>query len=228
MLDAKLKIRKLLNDMPDPGRPMPMAEPALVMGISDAELFHQGCKEYCAVFEELLDAVCEVDPGLIPEFDVPKPKTKEAAAGTIYSFPVPKHCGVDKKIAPSLGLSDSVAVVALSRGHAQRLLSAETLTIGGVLANANRPRAAAFLLDFAGLIEAARPWAELAARQVIEHQMSISDDSPGEQKAQAESIVKQMHTVLDVLKVLRNVTVETRFEGGVRVTRAVTEIRDIE
>ena len=38
VLDAKLSIRKIVKDMPDPGKPMPMAEPALVVGVSNAEL----------------------------------------------------------------------------------------------------------------------------------------------------------------------------------------------
>jgi len=175
-----------------------------------------------------LDAVREVDPGSIPEFDIPEPKVKETDDGTDYSYPLPKELGVDRKIVPTFGLSDSVAVAALSRGHAQRLLAAKSLGTGGLLTDTARPRAVAFLLDFAGLIEAVRPWAEFIAREAIREQMGISEDSSEQEKAQAESIVEQVHTVLDVLKVLRTVTAETHFDRGAMITHTLTEIRDLD
>jgi hypothetical protein len=228
VLDAKLKIRKLFKDMPDPGKAMPMVEPALVVGVSDAELLRKGCNEYLAVFSDLLDAIREVDPGSIPEFEMPEPKVTETDAGTIYSYVPPKHCGVDKKIVPSIGLSDSVAVLALTQNHAERLLSPQSPTVGGVLTKSDRARAVAFLFDFAGLIRAARPWVDLAAREVIRRQMHVSDEPTDPQKAQMESMLEQVNTVLDVLSVLRNVTVEARIENGVTVTHSLVVIRDVE
>ena len=47
----------------------------------------------------------------------------------------------------------------------------------GALGDVDRPRAVAFLLDFAGLIEAARPWVDFAAREAIRQKMHAGDDS---------------------------------------------------
>lgn len=228
VLDAKLKVRKLFKEMPDPGKPMPILEPAMVVGVSNAGLLGKACDEYRAVFEEFLDAIREVDPGSIPDFEIPEPKVKKTGAGTLYAYPPPEHCGVDKKIVPTLGLSDSVAVAAMSRAHAQRLLDTRSLASIGVLTDTDRPSAATFLFNFAGLVDAARPWVELAAREAVKKKMHLSDDSSEERKTQADSIVKQVHTVLDVLQVLRSVTAEARFDNGAFVTHTLVEIRDLD
>jgi len=228
VLDAKLKVRKLVREMPDPGKPMPMVEPALVVGVSDAERLRKACREYRAVFEAFVDALRQIEPGEIPEFEIPEPKVRKVEAGTLYSYPLPREWGVDKKITPTIGLSDSVAVVALSQNHAQRLLEAQSPAAGGVLARTDCPRAVAVVLDFAGLIEAARPWVDLAAREVIKEQMDVSDDASDEEKAEAESILQQVHTVLDVLQVFRTVTAHCRFEQDALITHTLCEIRDLE
>ena len=120
-----------------------------------------------------------------------------------------------------------MAVVALTPEHAERLLASQPLKIGGVLAKADRPRAVAFLLDFAGLVQAARPWVNLAAHEIIRQQMHLSDEPTDEEKTQVDSMLEQVNTVLDVLSVFRNVTVEARIENGVTATHSMVIIRDV-
>lgn len=228
VLDAKLQIRKLVECMPDPGKDMPMAEPAVVVGVSDANLLRRACDEYRSVAEAFLDAIREIEPGAIPEFEIPEPEINDTQSGTIYSYRLPECCGLNGKIVPSIGLSDSLAVVALTVDHAQRLLDARPLDAIGAIGDGDRQRAVAFLLDSAGLIEAARPWAEQVGREVIRQKMHVDEDSSDEDKAQAESMLEQVDTVLDVLQVLRSVTCEHRIEGGVSVTHSLVEFCDVD
>ena len=227
VLDAELKIRKLVRNMPDPGKPMPILEPAMVMSVSDAELLRKACGEYRAVFEAVIEALREVEPDEIPEFELPKAKIKKTDVGTIYSYPLPKQWKVDRKIVPSIGLSDSVAVFTITQDHAERLLTATSLSTGGLLSDPGQPAAAAFLLDFAGLVDAATPWVELVAQKIIADQMDVSDDASEADKAKADSIMAEVHTVLEVLKTLRTVTAKSQFDGGVLITHSLTEIRDV-
>ena len=224
VFDAKLKSRRPTRELPDFDVPMPLPEPAVVIGVSDPNLLLQGCAEYRQALVEFIDALREIEPDEIPEFDLPTAKVKETELGTFYSYSLPKKWKVDKKIAPTIGLSDTAAVIAVSRAHAERLLADTPLKTGGLLADPDKPRAIAFLFDFAGFVDAATPWVELAAQQIIVEEMDLTDEAD---KAKAESITEEVHTVLEVLKSFRKVTIESCFEDGALVTHSLTEIRDI-
>jgi len=218
VLDAKLTSRRFINALPATREPMPMVEPALVVGVSDAGLLRKAFGAYQDVLDDLLDAVREAEPGAIPaDYVIPRPKAKKTGAGTVYSYTLPGDWGLDKKIAPSLGLSESVGVVALTPDHAERLLTETPLSAGGAIADPDRPLAAAMVFDFAGLVDALTPWINLAIEQGMK-------DSP----MQAAMVASQVRIVLDVIKVLRTVTSESYFEDGALVTHSLTEIRDIE
>ena len=78
-------------------------------------------------------------------------------------------------------------------------------------------------MDWAGLVDAATPWVELAASQIIKNEMDAAADSP-----EAAAIMDQVHTALEVLKTLRNVTAESYFQDGIMITHTLTEIRDVD
>ena len=143
----------------------------------------------------------------------------ESSAGTIYSFPLPEEWGVDKQIVPNFGLSDKVAVLSASHAHTQRLLKQTPLGVGGVLADAGRPLCAAGWLDWAALMEAAAPWVDFAARQAMAEK-GIDED-------QQKAILGQVHTALDVLKVLRSITNESYLDGDALVQHTLVELRDV-
>ena len=137
---------------------MPMVEPALVLGVSNAQLLRQACGEYWAVAEGFLDAVRQVDPkhGIPADFKLPKPTVTKCKLGEIAGWPVPAKCGVDKAIFPNAGLSDQVAVFTLSRSHTERLLASAPWKIGGLLASLNRPLVLAGGFDWAAFVDAAQ------------------------------------------------------------------------
>jgi hypothetical protein len=227
VLDAKLAAKQFCREMPPTDEPMPMIEPALVMGVSNAELVRQAYVEYQSIFDELVDVVREVEPGSIPDgYRIPWPDIDETDEGTVAFYTLPKKWGVDEQIVPNAGLSDSVVAVTGSRAHTKRLLTATPLKVGGVLAETDRPLAVAVAFNWAGLVDAAGPWVEFAARQILNEQLPI-DDATAKQ-AEIDTILEQVQTVLAALKTMRAITAETYVEDEQLVTHTLVEIRDIE
>ena len=220
VIDAKLQSKHFIEALPATEDPMPMLEPAIVMGVSDAKLLKEGLGEYHEIVNSLIDALRQVEGTEIPEdVKIPDPEVTETSQGTIYTFALPKEWGVDEKIVPTFGLSDDVAVFAISREHAERLLKATPLAAGGLLDKTERPLAAAVWLDWAALVDAAVPWVDYAAKQAA--------SSNGVDDVQQEMVLGQVHTGLDVLKALRCITAEVYVEDGASVTHTLVEIQDV-
>jgi hypothetical protein len=213
-----------------------MVEPAVVLGLSDAEKFRKGLEEYRKLANELIAAIRELAPDAdIPaDFKIPEPKRTETPAGTIGSFPLPTEWGVDKAIAPSLGISAHVAAMGISPKHVERLLAETPPRLGGVLGNATRPRAAAAAFDWAGLVDAATPWVDLAVRELAPEDRPPGDGPQPEAKKEASkkprpmSTREQVRVGLSLLKTLRGVTCDSAIQDGVMVTHTLIEIRDLE
>jgi hypothetical protein len=227
VLDDKLQSKQFIKKLPPTEKPMPMVEPALVLGVSNAQLLRQACGEYWAVAEGLLDAARHADPehSIPADFKLPKPTVTKSKMGEIAGWTVPAQCGVDKAIFPNAGLSDQAAVLTLSRSHTERLLSSAPWKVGGLLASPNRPLVLAAGCDWAGFVEAAKPWVDLGARKVMAEKLDQSD--PDAAKVQAAAVLGQVHTVLEVLQVLRTITTEGYFEGAALVSHTLVEYRDV-
>ena len=215
VLDAKLTSRQFHKDLPATERPMPMLEPAILLGVTSAAQLRRGCDEYRKLLNELIRAVRELAPDAnIPEFQLPEPKTVKTAAGTISVYALPEEWGLDKQIALSFGVSEHVAAAGISRKQVERLLAATPLRFGGLLADSSRPLGMAVGYDGPALVETATPWIELAVRHFV--------------KEDTEGVLKQVRTVLAVLKTVRGITAESTVEDGVLVTHVLVEVRDLD
>jgi hypothetical protein len=221
LIDGKLTSDHFIQHLPATEKAMPMIEPALVVGVSDAELLKKGFSEYREIINGLIDAIRHIEGAQVPEnIMIPEPQVTESAGGKVYSFPLPEAWGVDKKIVPNFGVSDKVAVVSLSHEHTNRLLTTTPLDVGGLLDKIDRPLGAAVWFRWAGLLEAAGPWIDFAADQA----MAANNANPDGKKA----VVDQVHTAVDVLKALRTITDESYLEDGVLVNHTLVEIHDLE
>ncbi len=221
VIDGKLQSKHFLETPPATEKPMPMAEPAIVVGVSDAKLLKQGLHEYRAVVNGLIDAVRHVEGSNVPKnVRIPEPQVTQTALGTIYGFPLPKIWGVDPTIVPNVAVSDKVAVLSISRKHSERLLKATPLAAGGVLGKAaDRPLAIAIWLDWVALVKTATPWVDFAIEQAAA--------SKGVDGDQQKMVVDQVHTALEVLQVMRFVSCECYLEKGVLVSHSLAEIHDL-
>ncbi len=235
VIDAKLTSRQFLQALPPTPEPMPMLEPAAVVGVSDADLLRRAFGEYRDVLDAALDAVRQLAPGEIPEsFRFYDPEMTEDESGTIWGWALPEAAGVDPRIVPNIGLSDSMGVASASREHTRRLLKPTPLAAKGVLQDLARPRTSATLFDWAGLVDAATPWARFAAWQIMADSPGASGDA--DDPAEVAGILDQVDTVLEVLKVVRSYTSESYFDdenaaGGLKrpalVTHRMWEFQDL-
>jgi hypothetical protein len=219
VFDAKLTSAQFAKSLPATEKPMPMIAPALVLGVSDAKLLAKAMGQYREIANAWIDAARQIDGVQIPaEIAIPEPTMSETSNGKIYSFALPPDWGVDPQIVPNFGLSDNIAVVSATRDHTERLLKSTPPAIGGLLAKPDHPQAVAAWLHWAELLDAAGPWVDFAVDQFTAH---------FEDEAQKKAIANQVHSSVDVLKVLRNVTGEAYFEDGALVTHTFAEFHDL-
>ncbi len=247
VLDAKIASRHWHTEMPESAEPLPMFEPAIVLGVSDASKLEQAMGEYWAILRDAVEVVSELSgEELPPGFEVPSPKIREVSAGKIYSFPLPEMAGIDKQIAPSAGLDDSVAVLTISPALAKRLLTKTPLQREGPLRRADQPLCAATVLNFAACVDAVRPWIDWAIR------MNLSDGEQAQEIAgtvlldaeaalgvvqvvalaqvedtpQVKQILDQVHKALEIVQVIRGYRSVTYRENGATVTHGELRLAD--
>ena len=75
VIDDKFTSKHFVESLPETEKPMPMIEPAIVVGISNAKLLKKGLGEYRAVVNGLIDAVRQIEGSNVPEdFQIPEPQ----------------------------------------------------------------------------------------------------------------------------------------------------------
>jgi hypothetical protein len=222
VVDAKLRSKQFLNTLPATEHKMPMAEPAILLGLRDADLMREALVEYWSIIQEAFDAAGKLDDKLA-EVTLPEPQTITTDLGELFAFVPPDECPVDKQITPNVGLGRDVCVFSMSQAHSKRLLKKTPLAVGGVLGSVKRPLAVAAVFNWAELLRAGRPWIDLAVEKIIEER--LGSEAPQEQ---ADGIRKQVGTAIELLSVLRSVTSEAYFEDGAMVVHTLTEIQDLD
>lgn len=225
VIDAELKSKKIAAEVPETEEAMPLPEPAIVVGIKDADAMREAYVGYQKFFNDLLEVARELDDeGKIPDdYQIPWPDVSESGGNSTLSYTLPGEWGVDEQVKPNAVLTDKIAVVSASESHSARLLESTAPAAVGVLADSARARAVAVMFNWAGTVDAATPWLLLAARQAAQENLEVEADDP-----KIDEIVAQVETVLEVLKTLRHCTAECYFEDGALVTHSMTEIQDIE
>ena len=222
VLDSKLTSRQFFKALPPTEQALPMLEPAIVVGVSDAAKLKAAFTEYSAVADDVVEVIKAIDakdkhPEIPKDFKLPRPKVYQRPEGTIYGYALPKEAGVDKKVMPNAGLSEKVAVLSLSGQHTERLLKESDPVVGGFKLPVGKPYGTIAAIDFAGLIGAVEPWVGLAI------------DSIAEQSPQNVAMVRlHANTALDVLKCYRGTLSATTKEGNATVTRTRSEFHDVE
>ncbi len=224
VLDAKITSPRWFKGMPPGEAPLPMLEPALIFGVSDAELLKKAVAEYRAVGDELIKKIREQNPDAIPpEFKIPEPQVRETRAGTVFSYHFPQAWEVDAQLAPCMGLNPHVAVVSTVPKYTAELLTKTPFDGEGPAAETQRPMASAVYFDWAGLVEAATPWVDYGVRRAAE----ANNNGNGGGAEDLKGTLSQVHGTLEVLKVLRTVSSATYVEGHSMVTHTEVHIKDL-
>jgi hypothetical protein len=227
VLDAKWKSRQWQKDLPPLPSALPLPEPAIVPGVSDADLLRKAMSSYRTLVNDAIAKARELIPQAdIPDIQVPEPESKESKGGGLYYYPLPPQLGVDPQVVPTAGLSRKVAVLTLSHAAAERVLQEKPLAVkGGPLADLKAPRATAAYLDWPAVVDTFAPWVEMVVMLA-----PVRDFAPGarDEESAKKDVLGQLRTVIRVLKVVRGSTSSTVLQDGVWVTHGETAIRDLE
>jgi hypothetical protein len=223
VLDAKWTSKQWVKVLGETHKPLPMLEIGVLLGLSDAALFVKAMSEYGRLIEDTVGVLREQVPGAnIPELKLPAPKVVKKAGATLYTYPLPEEAGLDPQVMPTAAVGEKVFAFTFSQAFAERLLADKPLQVKGTaLADRDRPLVAAVVFNWAGLVDAATPWLEMAVTHAPR-----AVDIEGNPIA-GEELWKQMRTVLEVLKVFKGVTTATHIEDGVSVTHSVSVVRDL-
>jgi hypothetical protein len=202
---------------------LPLPEPALVYGVKDEALLRSAAAEYRETLNRLLAGLHEAKPDDVPEIEAPAPQAKTTSAGTLYFYPLPEQ----SPVTPHAGLSESVAVLAITGDHAERLLSDSTFVAApaGVLDRAQQQAGQLVTFDWAATIAVAKPWVHVGLQAAATNGLVAGGDTESEEY---RSIVSQVDTVLDVLQCLRTISAVTYEETGALVTHTKVVGRDLD
>lgn len=232
VLDAKSRTKRLQEELPQAGDPLPLAEPAIVLGLDDPKLFREGMSDLFALGDELVDAVREVDPDSLPaDYRIRDPEKAKVEAGTVWSWALEKS-GLDEQIKPALAVGEDVAVLSLVPKQASRLLADAKLETGSQLSTFDEPLAAAATLDVAGIVDVIQPWIVYAARYGCVQQREGDVDrgtvlTKDVENEQATDALAQVSVVCEALKSLRVAVAEAAVKGDATVTHWRNVIRDL-
>jgi len=232
VIDGKSSTKRLHQSLPSAAEPLPLVEPAIVLGLADPKLFREGMSDLFELADEVVDAVREMNPDALPaEYRVPEPVKNKVEGGTLWSYPL-ANSGLDEKVQPSIGVGESAAVLSLVPKQAGRLLLKTRLETGSQLAKFEEPLVGAAALDVAGLIDAIQPWVVYFTRYgcVQQREGNVDPESqlgPDDENEQAKDALAQAKVVFEVIKSLRVAVAETAMDSDAMVTHWRNVIRDM-
>jgi hypothetical protein len=162
---------------------------------------------------------------------VPAPETSKVDAGSIWTFALP-NAGLDEQIRPAIGVGEKAAVFSLVPKQAGRLLVDTKLDTGSQLATFEEPLAGAAALDFAGVVDALRPWIVYLTRYGCVQQRDGRVDADEQltaedETADAKEALEHVAVVLEAAKCFRAATAETSSTDEATVTHWRNVIRDM-
>jgi hypothetical protein len=215
VLDAKWTSKQWHAALPETDRPMPMPEIGIVVGVSDRAKLEAALEGYRAGVNKLVaKAQTLAPPGAVPEFEIPRPKIETKAGRTFAHYPIPPQLGLDEQFQPTGGLSDTVGVLTLSRGHANRLLT-DTPFAAALTPFAGRKTAdSVFYFNWAGIVDTAAPWVGFGIRTA----------APEAERKHAEDVALK---AIAALKLFREYGSVTYRAGGATVTHSEAVFQDL-
>jgi len=227
VIDAKWKSKQWVKELPALPQEMPMLELGLLVGISDAKGFQTAVKDLRLALNELWEKFRSSVPDgeNIPEFKIPAPEVEKGKAGNLYYYPLPDDFGLDKQFLPVAGVGKRVSLLALSKGHANRLLTSTPLKMKeGPLAR--KDLIGCSLLNWPALVDSAAPWVEHGVKSAI---VAAKDDAEGAKKAQekADEVLKQVRVGLDVLRCFKGSSNAVYLEEGKLISHVQITVKDL-
>jgi hypothetical protein len=232
VLDDETKVSRLQADLPSSTDPLPVIEPAIVLGLADAALFKEGLNDLFEMADTLVNVIREKDPSAVPPgYRIPEPVEAKVDGGTVWSFPIPQ-AKLAEGIAPAIGLGKDVAVFSLVTSQAGRLLTAEDLQTASAVGSFEGPMGSAAAADVPAIIDFIEAWLVYGARYASVQQREGNVDSevelsPGDESRMIAPFFEQLQVFLDVCRCLKGGVAQQTVENGVTVTRWKNVIEDM-
>lgn len=232
VIDAKGRTTRLQRDVPSSVEPLPLAETAVALRLSDAKLFREALSDVFELADDVVAAMRALEPGSVPEgYRIPEPVRSKVDGGALWTFPL-TGSGIDEQFQPAIGVSDATAVFSLAPKQAERMLvSAEQRTAESV-ARFDGPLAGAAALDFVGLVDLVEPWVVYGMRVASAQQRNGFADAgtevgPDLDDGQMKDAMDAVRVVFDCLRCIRMAAAETTTRPDATVTHWRNLIRDL-
>jgi len=223
LADSKLKSRQWVVMAPPSNEPLPMLEPAMLIGVTDANLLREAMGDFRLLINQMLTELHELFPNEAPQFQIPEIISEEIAGGTSYFYPIPAGI-VDPQLQPNAALGEHVAVVSISQNHSARLLTSSELKIADLPSDSDQDLGQVIVLNCPLFVDTLVSWADYGLDVAVQFG-AIPGLDP--QSPDAREIRAQVLTVAEVLKVFRGVRMETTREGDLLRTRIQSVVRDL-
>lgn len=214
IVDNKLVSTQWHRDMPSSPKPLPILEPALILGVSDRDKLVAATIDIRQAFNDMAKVVHELDPDEIPSIHWPAPESKKFDDMTLAWYSFPDELKLDGRLKPSAGLSKNLCTLTVSNEHAMRLMQAIPLKVeGGPLMDLNRPLASATYFHISGLMDTADAWTDFMFQEseLKEHQAHAQD----------------IRTIIQSLKMFRSYSSVTYREKEMAVTHSELHVKDV-
>jgi hypothetical protein len=220
VVDAKWKSKRWHKEMPELPAAVPLPEVGFLLSLADAEKFTKSLKDYRLTVNEIIEKLGDtVGKDNVPEFKIPVAETEKGKHGSLYYYKLPEEWGLDKQIAPTVGVGKHVAVLAPSRKFADRLLGNHPLAVKSGPIVEHKNAIGITYLNFPALMDAAIPWVDAIP--------AIEGSSDKADAAKTDAVKKQVKTALELLKVFQGFSSATYLdEAGVLVTHHQTTFKD--
>ncbi|MFO0811926.1 MAG: hypothetical protein U0796_01825 [Gemmatales bacterium] len=214
VVDSKLLSTQWYQDMPASKTPLPLLEPAFLIGVSDAAKLKKAGSELRAEFNDAVKVVKKLISDENLNIQWPAPETREIDGMQLYWYAFAEDYKLDGRLRPSAGVSRNLCALTVSNEHALRLLQPTPLAIdGGPLADARRPLGGATVFNMAGLVRTAEPWVNYAI------ELHGSDLKPH---------MADIKTMLQSLQYFQGYSSATYVEGNATVTHGEWRVKDVQ
>lgn len=214
VVDNKLLSTQWHREMPASKSPLPLLEPAIIMGVSDHDKLVKSAVDARSIFNGIAKMVHERHPDNVPSVHWPAPESMQTEEGNLYWYAFPDELQIDGRLKPSAGLSKNVCALAVSNEHALRLLQSKPLQIdGGPLADQSRKLGGATFFKMAGLIETAEPWVDYILQNPEMNEM--------------QKHAKDVRTIMQSLKMFHTYSSATYLENRAMVTHSEWHLKDV-
>lgn len=215
VVDNKLHSKQWHRSMPAAKNPLPLLEPALVFGITDADKLQKGMGDYRSIVNDAIKVLRDHEVPVEDQVSWPAPKVQKAGDATLYFYSFPDELEIDGRLTPTGAVGKNLAALTVSNEHALRLMTARPLQAGGgPLAESNRPLGGACYFKVSALLDTAMPW--------VDYVLELPDV-----KEKAEQHARDIKKIISALRIFEQYSSATYVEGKMTVTHGEWVIKDV-